>query len=76
MRELRTYGSVRGAQGNLRPYRDRPLGCPIASHRDARIAPALRTASIQGRAQLSLQVARADRFRAGARPIDALHRAR
>ena len=23
MRESRTYGSVRGAQGNLRPYRDR-----------------------------------------------------
>ena len=23
MRQLRTYGSVRGAEGNLRPYRDR-----------------------------------------------------
>jgi hypothetical protein len=23
MRESRTYGSVRGAQGDLRPYRDR-----------------------------------------------------
>ena len=22
MRQLRTYGSVRGAEGNLRPYRD------------------------------------------------------
>src|ERR1051326_1149206 len=25
MRESRTYGSVRGARGNSRPYRDRPL---------------------------------------------------
>ena len=23
MRQFRTYGSVRGAEGNLRPYRDR-----------------------------------------------------
>jgi hypothetical protein len=24
MRESRTYGSVRGAHGNVRPYRDQP----------------------------------------------------
>ena len=27
MRESRTYGSVRGARGNSRPYRETPLCC-------------------------------------------------
>ena len=30
MRELRTYGSVRGAPGNGRPYRDRRTVAPEA----------------------------------------------
>jgi hypothetical protein len=29
MRESRTYGSVRGAQGNLRPYRDQAGLCEL-----------------------------------------------
>ena len=31
MRESRTYGSVRGAGSNLRPYRDRLGGCSNSS---------------------------------------------
>jgi hypothetical protein len=31
MRESRTYGSVRGARGNSRPYRERPWFGPKAA---------------------------------------------
>ena len=49
MREFRTYGSVRGAHGNGRPYRDQSLlvseakpGAGRGSHPDLGPRPALR----------------------------------
>jgi len=36
MREFRTYGSVRGASGNGRPYRDQALLVSEASRRAGR----------------------------------------
>ena len=49
MREFRTYGSVRGASGNGRPYRDQTLlvseasrGAGCGSHPELGPRPALR----------------------------------